>query len=94
MDDREVALLVLVIAARADGGCVPCVQGCVDEAIYQRPNLPWEEVTQEIRPESVRREIIEAVRSAREWVDHGGRPRHVDPGRVDGDNPFAEGSGG
>lgn len=82
MDDEEVATLVLNIAALADGGCVPCVQGSIDEALYRYPNLPWEHVLERIRPESTRKELEEAVESARSWLGDGGEPRYCDPSRI------------
>jgi hypothetical protein len=81
MNELDIAYLVLVTAARADGGCVPCVQGCVDEGVKRHPELPWEEAAERIRPTATRKELEQAVASSRSWLDTGGFPRH--PGRLD-----------
>lgn len=78
MDDLEVAHLVLITASSADGGCVPCVQGSVDEAIFRYPDLPWEEAIADIRPESRQLAMRIAVKSARSWINDGNQPRHED----------------
>jgi hypothetical protein len=70
MNDRfvnalHVAHFVLHTASRADGGCLPCVQECVDEALHEHPELPWEEAALMIRPESKSRIMVEAVDASR-----------------------------
>lgn len=64
VEDLEAARLALETASAADGGCLPCVQGCVDEAVCQHPELPWKQAVSLINPMSTRRVLAEAVRSA------------------------------
>lgn len=65
MNDIALAAFVLQVAARADGGCVPCIQPCIDEAVHEHPELPWEDAVHAIRPRSSRPILTEAIRSAR-----------------------------
>lgn len=70
MDDIDVAYLVLATAAAADGGCVPCMRGCIDTAIYENPTLPYEAALKMLRPSSAQRELRTALASARaSWCD-------------------------
>lgn len=78
MNDLEVAALVLAVAARMDSGCVPCVQGCVDEALFQRPELPWEDAVTQIRPESTRWLLTEAIATSRSSMNLS-RPGEAGP---------------
>lgn len=85
MDDLSVAHLVLLTASKADGGCLPCVQGCVDEALHEHPELPWEEAAQQLQPVSTATTMAEAVRSSRRLLDGGFFPRvspHADRKRA------------
>jgi hypothetical protein len=72
-----VAHLVLVSASVVDGGCQPCVQGAIDEAMFRAPELPWEDAAEMLRPESRRYHVRRAVRSSREHLKNGGEPRHM-----------------
>lgn len=65
MEDLDIAYLVLVTASAADGGCRPCIQQCIDEAIHLHPELPFETALDMVRPESTRNELVEAVKSSR-----------------------------
>lgn len=75
MQDREIAYLVLTVASRADGGCVDCIQGCLDEAVFQSPDLPWEEALEDVRPTSKQAALKEALVAARGHLSTGGSPR-------------------
>lgn len=64
MDDIEVARLVLVVASASDGGCVPCVQGCVDMSMFEHPELPYESALDKFRG-TTKGLLTDAVASAR-----------------------------
>lgn len=83
MQDEAVAYLVLTSASAADGGCVPCVQGCIDQAIYLAPDLPWELAVARVRPETVREQLSMAVVNARKWLERGNPPRVMNPELAD-----------
>lgn len=70
MDDREVAALVLASVALADGGCVPCVQHCIDEAVGRAPHLPWESALEDMKPQH-QPDLTQAVRNARSLTRQG-----------------------
>lgn len=74
MEDIEAAYLTLVAVAAADGGCRPCIQGCIDEAVHLHPELPWEEAINQIRPDSTAETLREAVVSSRKMLAEGGFP--------------------
>lgn len=77
MDDLEIAYLVLLAAAAADGGCQPCIQGCVDEAIHLHPELPWEEAAKILRPASTSEVMQKAVVSSRGMLAEGSFPKQL-----------------
>lgn len=74
MEDLEAAHLALLAASAADGGCQPCVQGCVDEAIHLHPELPWEDAVHMLRPPSTEVIMRKAVVSSRELLAEGRFP--------------------
>lgn len=65
MDDLQAAYLLLNSASTTDGGCVPCVQTVIDEALHHSPDLPWEQAADLLRPESRQRLMRKALMSAR-----------------------------
>lgn len=74
MEDLDIAYLVLLASSAADGGCIECVQGCVDEAIHAHPELPWEDAVKSLLPESTRSIMAEAVTSSRGLLVAGSFP--------------------
>lgn len=74
LTDMDAAYLTLLASSEADGGCQPCIQGCVDEAVHLHPELPWEEAAAMLRPESKSKTMSEAVVSSRSMLAEGSFP--------------------
>lgn len=74
VDDIEIAYLCLLSASAADGGCQPCVQACVDEAVHLHPELPWEQASEQLRPPSTAETMGKAVVSSRNMLAEGSFP--------------------
>lgn len=65
LNDLDAATLILGSLAEIDGGCSYCIDGAVAHAVFEAPDLPWDEALGRIRRDSTRNALAEAVKRAR-----------------------------